>query len=535
MKTYCLILLILVSNFFSQPVQQEWVRYYGGPDNTNTFTQAMAVDSNGNTYITSYTNRLNGRQDYCTIKYNSSGVQQWVAIYDGIPSSNGTNIPTAIGLDSIGNTYITGYSERTGPNSNDYCTIKYNSQGVQQWVARYSGYNGRNDAKSIGIDHSGNVYITGMSTNNSYNYEITTIKYNSIGVQQWVKRYTPDSLHDCYVNSLAVDNSGNLFIGGSGGIGYGWRIILIKYNISGVQEWLTLTYITPYSSGINKIKLDNSGNIYLTGSASYYYYRSSTFITTLKYNSSGVEQWVSFYINPYDTNGDDIGNGLAIDSYGNVIVAGRSKEAGINEDFVTIKYNSNGIQQWVQRYIRNTSEYSPPELALDVNNNIYIIGTTWNGTNYNFTTIKYNSSGVQQWLVQDPGGGKAIGLDRQKNIYVTGNNYSPAIIVTIKYNQIDGIKKIGDKIPVNHFLFQNYPNPFNPSTSIKFDLSEACFVQLNVYSINGKIINKVINTYLTGGEYQTNWKSENFSSGVYFYQLIADNKIISTKKMVLEK
>lgn len=180
----------------------------------------MYVDSSGNSIITGMTNRSSGRQDYCTIKYNSQGSQQWVAMYDGIPTSNGTNDPLAVTEDSYGNVYTTGRSQRTGINSDDYCTIKYNSQGVQQWVSRYDGYNGNNDAWDIELDPALNVYITGESTNTLGKYEITTIKYNNNGVQQWVRRYTPDSTYDCMIRSLAVDNLGNVFIGGSGGGGY---------------------------------------------------------------------------------------------------------------------------------------------------------------------------------------------------------------------------------------------------------------------------------------------------------------------------
>ena len=126
--------------------------------------------------------------DYATIKYNSSGVMQWVQTYNG--PGNVSDIAYSIAVDGSGNVYVTGYSSQGGTNS-DYATIKYNSSGVQQWVQRYNGPgNGVDGAYSIAVDGSGNVYVTGQSYGGGTSLDYATIKYNSSGVQQWVATYT---------------------------------------------------------------------------------------------------------------------------------------------------------------------------------------------------------------------------------------------------------------------------------------------------------------------------------------------------------
>ena len=91
-------------------------------------------------------------------------------------------------------------------------------------------------------------------------------------------------------------------------------------------------------------------------------------------------------------------------------------------------------------------------------------------------------------------------------------------------------------------LSQNYPNPFNPMTTIEFTIPEASVVSLKVFNILGQEVAKLIdNTTLDNGHQIIDFDATRLSSGVYFYQLIADpisgqGKLISqVKKMILVK
>jgi len=86
-------------------------------------------------------------------------------------------------------------------------------------------------------------------------------------------------------------------------------------------------------------------------------------------------------------------------------------------------------------------------------------------------------------------------------------------------------------------LFQNYPNPFNPCTKISYYLPERSKVRLSVYDATGRLIRKLVDDYQDKGSYEVLWdgkdsKGYRVSSGVYFYSLHADKRVI-TKKMVL--
>jgi ligand-binding sensor domain-containing protein len=88
--------------------------------------------------------------------------------------------------------------------------------------------------------------------------------------------------------------------------------------------------------------------------------------------------------------------------------------------------------------------------------------------------------------------------------------------------------------PSNFVLYQNYPNPFNPITTITYSLPYGADVSLNVYNINGQMILSLVNERQNAGYYSVRLDGSKLSSGIYFYQLKAEN-FVQTKKMIIMK
>ena len=97
-----------------------------------------------------------------------------------------------------------------------------------------------------------------------------------------------------------------------------------------------------------------------------------------------------------------------------------------------------------------------------------------------------------------------------------------------------GIQNLAGSVPNDYELSQNYPNPFNPKTTIRFNIPKSSHIKLIIYDILGKQVAAVINKKLNVGSYKEKWDGSNYSSGVYFYKLVADD-FIDVKKMVLIK
>jgi hypothetical protein len=87
---------------------------------------------------------------------------------------------------------------------------------------------------------------------------------------------------------------------------------------------------------------------------------------------------------------------------------------------------------------------------------------------------------------------------------------------------------------------QNYPNPFNPVTTISYNLPFDSDVSVEIYNIKGQKVRTLLNEQISKGQHSIIWNGVNeynqaVSSGVYFYKLVADDKTISSGKMMLIK
>ncbi|MBE0432798.1 SBBP repeat-containing protein [candidate division WOR-3 bacterium] len=141
-----------------------WVRRYAGPGSAgenDDYALAIAVDNSGSVYVTGHSPGSGTSDDIATIKYYPNGDTAWVRRYNG--PANDVDVGRAIAVDADGNVYVTGYSY-DGVTSDNYLTIKYDPAGNVVWMVEYNGPGDGGDyANAIVLDDAGNVYITGTS------------------------------------------------------------------------------------------------------------------------------------------------------------------------------------------------------------------------------------------------------------------------------------------------------------------------------------------------------------------------------------
>lgn len=97
-----------------------------------------------------------------------------------------------------------------------------------------------------------------------------------------------------------------------------------------------------------------------------------------------------------------------------------------------------------------------------------------------------------------------------------------------------GLNTYSNEIPKIFKLYNNFPNPFNPATKIRFDIPKTSRVNIIVYDLLGRETEVLYDNILNPGKFEINWNASNYSSGVYFYRIIAGD-YVDTKKMVIVK
>ena len=169
------------------------------------------------------------------------------------------------------------------------------------------------------------------------------------------------------------------------------------------------------------------------------------------------------------------------------------------------------------------------KIAFDQNNNGIIVG--------NMGTILISRNGGEIWEQENSGTSlnlNAISITDSLAIAVGDNG-----TILGKSDITLDAEKEESEIPSNYYLSQNYPNPFNPSTTIKYQIPEISFVTITVYDILGREVATLVNEEKPAGSYEVQFSSyseegRNLTSGIYFYQLKANN-YVETKKMILLK
>lgn len=475
---------------------------------------------------------------------NTAGNNTFVDYGLGVAVDNNHNvIATGMHLDNgmFGSTAVSGFGYQ------DAYVAKYDSAGVLLWVKGIGG--GEQDwGYAVTTDASNNIYVTG--TYAWYAIHFTATDSLAISAPQatncFIAKYDPSgnflwarSGGCSYSKSsaIATDPSGNVIISGfyNGSINFSSttltggasNLFFVKYDPSGNIIWAK-SGTTSSMCGTNAMKCDASGNIYATGKISQTITFASTPYThaggddmyTAKFDSNGNVQWFRIEGNAIlastTSNNFDCGNGIDVDNSGNVYVAGSLFDTFISPNFYQglglVKYNSSGVKQWLQQYGSNP-DIVCNSLSLDAAGNPIVIGnyrgpltigpaTLPTATDVDLFIAKFNPAGNctniialgtgngndgGNGIIVDPNGGSVYLTGSMTttlnfgSIPVTGDFASTIFVAKMPASTLSGINEADGE--VHYSLF---PNPSNGVVNLRFE-SEGDYA-VSVYNSTGQLV-----------------------------------------------
>ncbi len=434
-----------------------WSGYIGGTS-ADTGT-SVAVDSQGNAYITGQTQSLtgfpttNGFQtshggspavytDAFVTKLNAAGNAILYSTYLG---GNDLDLAQSITVNAAGEAYVTGHTNSTNfPTNNAYratlsgvldgFVVKISAGGNALLYGTYIGGSGIDYAHGIAVDSAGTMYVAGYTTSTDLPNTLLgqtlsgptdgyVIKIPAAGNQVAFSAYIGGS-NDDYILGIAIDPSSNIYVTGrtnsinvahsgtfqSGPAGNDDAFVS-KLNSSGAR--LYWTYIGGSENDIGRsIAVDATGAAYITGDTS-----SSNFPVTagvLQPTFGGVADAFVTKLNPngatldFSTylggNGSDIGYGIAINAAGNAYVTGQT----LSTNFLLV-----------------SSVKAPDQNMLDA----FVTKFTPNGAKAVYSTLAGGASTEQA---------NGIAVDTAGSAYITGVTLSNNIASSIPGGALTG-------------------------------------------------------------------------------------------------
>ncbi len=312
----------------------------------------------------------------CTGSSYSQLDEQWQSIYNG--PGDGSDVPTNIAVDGSGNVYTAGYSKGINTGNGDIALVKYNSSGVEQWVARYNGLDSNTDAPSAIILNGGSIYVTGHSAGDPIllRYDQNGNLLSSISLAGYGN-----------IRSLTEDSQGNVIACGS----HLDSIVLFKFSLSGNILWHK-NYLHPGTGSSMPLKVltGSNGVIYVCGRV--YTATSSADAILTKFDNNGNMIWSKTYnsvFNLFDTYQD-----LVILNDGSICVAGNLADTANFGRGIVARYSAQGNLMWISI----NQPYSTNKIACDELGGIYVSASIYiSPSERGPGIIKYHKNGTILW------------------------------------------------------------------------------------------------------------------------------------------
>jgi len=443
-KTTLLFSLLIATFLSTAQINIQWESRLDGTGNYIDQVVDFELDGSGNTFVTGTS--FNGTDyDVVTVKYDNSGAQLWTNTYGG----GGLDEAKALTVDGNGDVIVTGARFISG-NDWDLFVLKINGlTGAQSWANVYAGSNLYDIGNDVAVNAANEIYVVGEYNFSATDLDYIVIRYSSAGAQTALTS-NGGGLSDRGL-FIELDASSNVYLGGTREYAntatyFDFRVMKLTADLSAI------TWTSYGDSGFsnidspNAMTMDAAGNIYIGGQGFVNTAEGDDYLV-FKFNNAGTLQWQKMYSGTDGTT-DKINALVVDDATNNVFVTGKIKSAATAEDYMTIAYNSIGDTIWTKQFTTNGLGLDEAtDIQLSANSFLYVTGYSESTTNNDYLTLKYDLNGVEQWNTRFDGpasnSDKAVRmrLDASDNIFISGSshggNTTNLDYSTIKYCQLE--------------------------------------------------------------------------------------------------
>ncbi len=413
----------------AESVAGVWTNRYHGIGGAEELATRMVIDANSNVIVAGSSDAFLTGRDFLTIKYSSTGTPVWTNRYNG--PGNRDDAPQGVTVDSSGNVIVTGYSWN-GTND-DYYTAKYDAaSGGLIWEQRYnSPSNVFDQAVAVAVDAAGNVLVTGRSARTNSQNDFYTVKYAAAnGALLWENRHDGTNHNADEPLAIAVDSNGDAAVTGWTWTGASYDFYTAKYaGDDGALIWERQYDALGDEDIPAAVAMDSGGNVLVAGRSATGANRFDFYVA--KYAAAtGAILWSKRYSGTSSSIRDDRATAIALDANDNVAITGYMRDAGGRHDMLTTKFAADGTFVWQKSFAGTPDLYDRAfAIAVDSAGNVIVSGGSQNGSNSDFYTLKYAAAnGDVLWTnrYNGPGNGDdnaiAVGVDANGDVVILGTS-----------------------------------------------------------------------------------------------------------------
>ena len=367
---------------------------------------------------------IDGSKDNFTVlRYGNDGTLDDTFGTNGIvitPVGSGNDIVKSVAIQDDGKIIAAGSSEY-GP-YNNFAVVRYNVDGN---LDNLFGTNGIvstsistsiNVIKSLAIQSDNKIIAAGYTNLSNSSYDNFSIaRYNENGKLD--NTFGTDGIANAFLGttggqaqSVAIQNDGKIVAGGYSNNGSNFDFGLVRYNSNGSIDNTFGTngfLINPIGSSddfLNSIALQEDGKIVAAG---YSRFSGAAGFSIARFKPDGTLDYTfgsggvtAIFLN-YDLVGDmgeDKAQSVSIQNDGKIVVGGYTF-IGVGYAFGVVRLDTNGVidstfggDGIVTTHLGTDDDFAH-SMAIQSDGKIILAGESWNGNNYDFALVRYNTNG----------------------------------------------------------------------------------------------------------------------------------------------